>query len=135
MRQAFVRRSLPHLLLVAVLLTVTACKTTDVHNVPRTAYTTPVSGTMEAVGEAIWAAGRREGWRVREVSPGDVRAEKSVRTHRALVRIDYDTQGYAITLLEADGLQYDGHHIHKAYNQWVEQLDKAIKDEMQFRFR
>src|SRR5258706_1555824 len=119
----------------AVLLAVTACKTTVVHNVPRTAFAAPVSGNVKEVGEAIWAAGRREGWRVREIEPGDIRAEKNLRTHRALVRIGYDTQGFDITLLEADGLQYDGHHIHTAYNEWIAQLEKAIQDEVRFRFR
>ena len=117
------------------LLLAGACKTTDVHNVARTAFATPVSAGMRDVGEAIWAAGRREGWRVREVAPGDVRAEKNLRTHRALVRIGYDTQAFDITLLEADGLQYDGRHIHQAYNEWVAQLEKAIQEEIRFRFR
>ncbi len=133
MRQGPVQRR--SLVLASVLLAIAGCKTTDVHNVPRTAFTGPVSARLQDVGEAIWAAGRREGWRVRETAPGEVSAEKNLRTHRALVRITYDTQGFDITLLEADGLEYDGRHIHKAYNEWVAQLEKAIQDEVRFRFR
>jgi hypothetical protein len=122
-------------LAIAVGLLLAGCRTANVHNVARTAFATPARPSMTEVGEAIWAAGRREGWRVREIAPGDIHAEKHLRAHRALVRIGYDTQSFDITLLEADALQYDGRHIHKAYNEWVAQLEKAIQDEVRFRFR
>jgi hypothetical protein len=115
------------------LLLVVACRTAPVHDVPRTGWAIQSTPTMADLSEAIWAAGRREGWRVREVSPGVLRAEKTLRTHRALVEIDYDTTGYSIRLLEADNLLYDGRSIHDAYNEWVVALDKSIRDEMRFR--
>jgi hypothetical protein len=116
------------------LLLAAGCRTAGIYRVPRSPIAVPPTTTMAQVSDAIWAAGRREGWRVREVSPGQVNAEKAVRTHRALVRIDYDTRGFGITLLEADNLLYDGTHIHKAYNLWVQQLEKSIQDELRFRY-
>ena len=117
------------------MLAVTGCRTATVYNVPRTATGVPATTTMKQVSEAIWAAGRREGWRVREVTPGQINAEKSVRTHRALVRIDYDVNGFDITLVEADNLLYDGTSVHGTYNLWAKQLEKSIQDGLRFRFR
>ena len=118
-----------------LLVGISACRTAPVHNVARSVFSAPVTANMAELSEAIWAAGRREGWRVREVGPGQLRAEKNLRTHRALVAIQYDTRGFGITLLEADDLMYDGQRVHKAYNEWVEQLEKRIQEEIRFRFR
>ena len=128
MRRTIVRTTL------ILLLVGFGCRTAPVRNVQRTAITVPGTVTMAELSEAIWSASRREGWRVREVQPGRAHAEKTLRTHRALVAIDYDTSGYSITLLEADNLLYDGHGIHKAYNQWVAALEKSIQDELRFRY-
>lgn len=127
------RRTLVGTTLVLV-LAVLGCRTAAVHNVPRTAITVPSTVTMAELSEVIWSASRREGWRVREVQPGRAHAEKTLRTHRALVAIDYDTSGFSITLLEADNLLYDGRGIHKAYNQWAMALEKSIQDELRFRY-
>jgi len=110
------------------------CRTAPVHNLPRTATAVPQTVTAAEVSEAIVEGGRRAGWRVREVSPGSLRAEKTLRTHRALVAIDHDIVGFSITLLEADNLLYDGSRVHEAYNAWAKELEKAIQDELRFRF-
>lgn len=122
-------------LAVLALLGGVACRTATVRNIPRTAVSTPAPVTMQDMTDAIWAGGRREGWRMREVAPGQMRAEKQVRTHRAESQIDYDPAGFSITLLNADNLLYDGTTIHKTYNLWVTQLEKSIQDEIRFRFR
>ena len=127
------RRAIVSIALGAV-LAVTGCRTATVYNVPRSPIGARAPVTDKEVSEAIGAAGRREGWRVREVAPGQIKAEKTVRTHRAMVRINYDTTGYSITLVEADNLLFDGTSIHKTYNLWVQQLDKSIQDELRFRF-
>jgi len=106
-------RTVVRVVLIAMLVA-GGCRTAPVHNVPRTAITVPVTVTMADLSEALWAASRREGWRVRELESGKIHAEKTLRTHRALVEIDYDTQGYSMRLVEADNLLYDGAHIHKA---------------------
>jgi hypothetical protein len=126
----------PRMALVAVGLLATAigCRTAPVRNVAHAPFDPPVASVrMEEISSAIWAAGRREGWRVRDVGPGELRAEKSLRTHRALIAITYDGQGYGIRLLEADDLLYDGRMIHKTYNEWIEALERSIRDEMRFR--
>jgi hypothetical protein len=131
---------LPHAcraaLLAALLLAATpggGCRTAPVRQVQRTALAVPATITQSELSEAFWAAGRREGWRVREVAPGKLRAEKSLRSHRALVEIDYDASGYTITLVETDNLLQDGGRIHKTYNLWIEGLQKSIEQEFRFR--
>ena len=115
------------------MLAADACRTAPVRQVPRSPLAGSPTITQQEVSETIWAAGRREGWRVLEVAPGKLRAEKSLRTHRALVEIDYDTTGYSITLIESDNLLYDGHRIHKTYNLWIEKLQASIEQEFRFR--
>src|SRR5262249_27585895 len=105
---------------------------TPVHNVSRANFTTPTPVTMEQLAEAIWVGARREGWRTRDVSPGRTLVEKTVRTHRALTEVTYDTTGFSLRLLEADDLDYDGTNIHKTYNVWATQLEKSIQDEIRF---
>ena len=123
------------LIALGAVLAVAGCRTVTVYNVPRSPISVPATVTPKDVSEAIFAAGRREGWRVREVTPGQINAEKTVRTHRAFVRIDYDTTGFSVTLVEAENLLFDGTRIHKTYNLWVQQLEKSIQDELRFRFR
>jgi photosystem II stability/assembly factor-like uncharacterized protein len=126
-------RTVVRIVLIAILVA-GGCRTAPVHNIPRTAITAPATATMADLSEAMWAAGRREGWRVREVESGKILAEKTLRTHRALVEIDYDRQGFSMRLIEADNLLYDGHDIHKAYNLWAAALEKSIEDELRFRY-
>jgi hypothetical protein len=90
---------------------------------------------MEGMSEAITAGAERARWRVREVAPGQMRAERTLNQHRALSEITYDGTGYSVTLLSADNLLYDGSRVHKVYNDWVEELQKGIEDELRFRYR
>jgi hypothetical protein len=122
------------ILISAAMLAAVGCRTAPVRNVERTAFSVAPPAEMAKISEAIWAAGRREGWRVRELGPGEIRAEKSVRNHRALVTIQYDTAGFDVRLVEAEGLLYDGRYVHKVCNEWIEQLAASIQDEVRFRF-
>jgi len=63
-------------------------------------------------------------------SPGKVEGVLALRTHRAVVDIDYDTKVYSIKYKDSVNLDYDGKTIHKNYNGWVENLDRAIKSKL-----
>lgn len=110
------------------------CRTAPVYNVPRAGVASPPTISMQEMQEALVAGGHRAGWRMREVAPGQMRAEKMVGHHRALTDVTYDTAGYSVTLVSADNLLYDGRYVHAAYNRWVKQLQKSIDDEMRFRY-
>jgi hypothetical protein len=111
-----------------------ACRKEAVHNVARPPLALSRELTTKEMGDAILAGADRANWRVREVGPGQMRAEKTFNQHRALSDITYDGASYSITLLSADNLLYDGTRIHKIYNEWVEQLQKGIDDELRFRY-
>jgi hypothetical protein len=123
------------LVALGLLVTAVGCRTAPVRNVGRAPFDPAVASVrMDEIQSAIWAAGRREGWNVRTMATGELRAEKSLRTHRAVIAITYDPQGYSIRLLEAEDLLYDGRMIHKAYNEWIEALERSIRNELRFRY-
>lgn len=112
-----------------------ACRKEIINNVPRRApINAPLTLTMADMTEVLVDAGERAGWRMRTAGPGRMRAEKVVRVHRAVTEIGYDERGYSITLLQADNLLYDGEKVHKVYNDWIEELQKSIDDEVRFRY-
>jgi hypothetical protein len=110
------------------------CRTEAVRNV-RAPMNAPGDASMADLAQDLTLGGERCGWRVRDAGPGRLRAEKIVGQHRAVSEIAYDQAGYNVTLLQADNLLYDGGQVHKAYNDWVEQLQKCISDEMRFRYQ
>jgi hypothetical protein len=127
----------PTITVALVLLTLlggAACRKEAVHNVSRPMLALPRDLTSTEMADAIAAGAERASWRVREIGPGQMRAEKTFNRHRALSDISYDGASYSVTLLSADNLLYDGVKIHKIYNRWVEQLQKGIADELRFRY-
>jgi hypothetical protein len=110
------------------------CRKEAIHNVVRAPIAAPATISASEMSQVLIDAGERAGWRLREAGPGRIRAEKQIRSHRALSEIRYDTSGYSVTLLQADNLLYDGAKVHKIYNVWVEGLQKSIEDEIRFRY-
>lgn len=92
----------------------------------------PVEGnlTMEQVKKEIMAAGRPRGWRMKEIAPGHLEAIIYVRAHMAKVDIKYNTKEYSIHYKDSDNLKYKEGKIHKAYNNWITNLDRDIQLEL-----
>jgi hypothetical protein len=44
--------------------------------------------------------------------------------------VTYDTKTYNIQYKDSSNLDYNGTSIHKNYNGWVENLDKAIRSQL-----
>ena len=119
------------LVLLAIVLATTACRTAPVHNV--VAPLAPAPGarlTMNDVAQAIWRAGNRLGWQIETVSPGALRGTLKLRQHVAVVAIAHDTSTVRINYQDSTNLRYDGHEIHRRYNQWVQNLERAIQAEL-----
>jgi hypothetical protein len=87
--------------------------------------------TAEDVSKAIRRAGGGLGWKVDLAGPGAMTGTLVLRTHTAVVDILYDTKTYSIKYKDSVNLKYNGTTIHKNYNGWVQNLDKAIQREMQ----
>ena len=82
---------------------------------------------------AIQRAATTLGWQIKEVQPFLLEGTLTLRKHMAQVNIPYSAQRYSIVYKDSKNLDYDGTQIHKNYNGWVENLDKAIKVQMGLR--
>ena len=117
----------------AALLLVVACRgPAPVYNVNASPVVTPKPATALDVEKAILRAGATLGWQMVPQGPGKMEGVLVLRTHRAVVDIDYDAKSYGIKYKDSSNLQYDGTNIHPNYNGWIQNLDKAIRAQMNF---
>jgi hypothetical protein len=111
-----------------------SCATTAVpiHQVRDAAVITasgkPVSAAQ--VRQAIITAGTSLGWRIADAGPSRLEGTLSLRAHTAVVDIPYSASAYSITLKRADNLLHADDRIHRNYNGWVQNLDRATRTEL-----
>jgi len=96
-------------------------------NVERQNFAT--AGTFDQRAEQIRRAGAGLGWQIDPVRPGLMRATLNLRSHVAITEIAYDQQGFSIRYVDSRNLGYDGTNIHKNYNGWVTNLERAISQQ------
>ncbi|MCZ6802001.1 MAG: hypothetical protein O7F12_16090 [Nitrospirae bacterium] len=120
--------------LVLVVMGLLAGCTSAIYNVNNATVAGPTGGTltMPEIKKAIMTAGAGLGWNVKEESPGHLVGTLHLRTHTAVVDIPYSTETYNITYKSSSNLLYDPEDgtIHSNYNGWIENLDKAIKNQL-----
>lgn len=87
--------------------------------------------TLAQVEAAISNAAIGLGWTVNQVKPGLIYATLDLRNTTAVVSIPYTVKYYTIMYKSSQNLSYDGTTIHKNYNGWVMNLDKAIRQNLQ----
>ena len=85
--------------------------------------------TMPEVEKAIVRGGARAGWLVLPEGPGRLSARYQQGNHSATVGIDHDTKAYNIKMRDTS-VRNDGTSVHRAYNQWVQNLDRSIRVEL-----
>ena len=102
-----------------------ACSSVPIHNV-KTKVDRPKSSS--ATYRAIRSAGKSLGWKINQIRPGVAQGKLYLRKHIAVVRINYSKYSYSIKYVKSTNLKYnaDNKTIHKNYNGWVQNLDKAI---------
>ena len=96
-------------------------------NVERQNFAT--AGTFDQRAEQIRRAGAGLGWQIDPVRPGLMRATLNLRSHVSVTEIAYDQQGFSIRYVDSRNLGYDGTNIHKNYNGWVTNLERAISQQ------
>ena len=109
------------------------CATTaPIVNVSNMSLNAPsgTSVTLEDVSQAIRAAGKRLGWEMSEIRPGELSGTLALRKHLAVVTITHDTSTFSITYRSSVNLRYRGNTIHRNYNNWISNLAKGIQAEM-----
>jgi hypothetical protein len=103
------------------------CRSAPVYDVVATPVTTTKPVSMANMESAIVSAGTGLGWRMTPQAPGRIEGVLTLREHRAVIAVDYDTRSYSIKYKDSTNLNYDGRSIHKNYNGWVENLDRSIR--------
>ena len=64
---------------------------------------------------------------MRKEAPGHIIGTLNIRDHIAIVDITYNSDSYSITYKDSTNLNYNGTNIHRNYNNWINNLDNAIK--------
>jgi hypothetical protein len=109
------------------------CAPVPIRNVDKAPVVTGAkSPSLADIGEAIKRAGVGLGWAMKEQQPGKIVATLALRTHLAVVNIDYDTAAYSINYADSSELKYDAAKgtIHKNYNGWIQNLNNAIRAQL-----
>ena len=97
----------------------------------------PVPGHLSAkdVSKAIRAGVVERGWVVMKDENGKIDAQLNNRTHVVVLAIAYDPKQVKITYVSSQNLDYDEkggvRHIHKKYNQWVQNVVGDISRQLQ----
>ena len=86
--------------------------------------------SLDEVGKAIQRAGAGLGWQMRVTKPGHILATLNVRQHTAVADVTYSSKSYSIQYKDSTELKYDGQTIHSQYNNWIMNLDKAIRSQL-----
>lgn len=103
------------------------CRTAPIYNVKNQTIVTNISSyTENDVKKAIVSAGIDTGWSMNADKPGHMLATFNYGSHIAKVDIDYNRVKYSITYRDSINLRSDGKVIHKNYNLWVQELNRAI---------
>jgi hypothetical protein len=116
------------------LLALPSCRinTQPVMNVERPIYKNHGELEIALIREKIVAGLDDKGWGVIDESDGWMVAEVRADEHWARVRITYDESHYAIIHFESHpDFEWNGKTIHRRYNNWVENLDEAIRDQFE----
>lgn len=113
-------------LLIFSSLVMTGCGTGKIYNVQQ--HKVSHQKSSETVYRAIKSGGQSLGWQIRKIQPGIAQGKLYLRTHVAVVRINYTSSSYSIRYVSSQNLKYDAKKqtIHTNYNGWIQNLEKAI---------
>jgi hypothetical protein len=116
----------------ALVLLISACATQQpVYNVTDAPVAvSKANPTLDEVGKAIQRAGVALGWQMKETKPGHMLGTLYLRTHVAVVDINYSVKSYSIKYKDSTDLKFDGATIHRNYNGWIQNLDKGIRAQL-----
>jgi hypothetical protein len=119
-------------LVVACVLAVSACTSQPVLNVTGEPVIVAAgsTATSENVRDAIVRAGAGLGWHMQSAAPGVVHGTITLRAHSADIDVRYNAKSFDIVYVSSSNLNAAGGQIHRNYNGWIENLDRAIRHEL-----
>jgi hypothetical protein len=87
--------------------------------------------TVQSVHDAIIRALAGREWQIVREGPDGIVATVVSGPHSATVLIQYDARAYSISYLDSSpGLKFNGHGIHRRYNDWIDRLHRAIRKQL-----
>lgn len=110
-----------------------ACATVEpINNITNAPIVLSSGKTMNntQVAAAIMRAGARLGWQMQPEGPGRIMGRLTIRHHIAVVEIEHDTKSYSIKYRDSSNLKAQDGTIHREYNNWVQNLDRSIRNEL-----
>lgn len=118
------------LLSIVLILSLTSCGVAQVMNVPNQSISKKASSND--VYKAIQRAGIGLGWKIQKTNNNTVLATLSLRSHLAVVTINYTQSSYSINYKSSIALRYSpqDNTIHKNYNGWIQNLNNAIQAQL-----
>ena len=97
---------------------------------PQTMTVAVEAPSVDALHSAIFRAGVRLGWDMKDFAPGVVRAELRRKGKYLVVsEVRDDEKGYSIFYIDSENMEFrneDG-QLNKNYNRWVRNLSKEIQ--------
>jgi hypothetical protein len=104
------------------------CTSKPIYNFSNTPITASGGAPTDSqMVKAIIRAGSSLGWTMQKDAPGHIIGTLNIREHIAIVDITYNSDSYSITYKDSTNLDYNGTRIHRNYNTWVNNLNNAIK--------
>lgn len=121
------------ILLAAVLATATlmpspaeAARVQPIENVENAPV--PAGLDMQTIRNAIIDGCSTRNWVAVEIEDGYLQSTLQLRSHTAVVDINYTTTQYSITYANSVDLKYKDGKIHRNYNSWVQNLNGDINN-------
>lgn len=108
------------------------CRSMAVYNVNNSPIMAKVS--KDKIFTAIKKAGYSKGWVITKIEEGLAEGKINLRTHEAIILIPYTSKSFSIKYKNSINLKYDKEKgtIHKNYNGWIQNLEKAINFELEY---
>jgi hypothetical protein len=101
-------------------------RTAPVYNVTSDNFSTPSAPLSERAAQ-IKRAGVGLRFAMEDAGPGKIKATYNARGHQAVVMVSFNQSSFSIQYVSSLDLDYDGSNIHKNYNEWIQNLERAIK--------
>ena len=127
------RRALIIILLIGTVAIAGCVRTQPIYNVSGARLATAPGippRTVDEVAKAIWMAGKKLGWQIDEVRPGELTGTLKLRSHVAVMSIVHDQSTFSIKFKNGTNLLYESDRIHRNYNKWIQKLERQIQAEI-----
>lgn len=82
--------------------------------------------SQSKIANVIIGAGLKRGWKMQKTSNSTILARLDLRSHVAVVDIQFSRRSYNITYNSSKNLRYNNGNIHRNYNNWIKNLEKDI---------